>query len=584
MFFAVTAVGKWKANPMKKHEFVPLLAGTIALLSAISEAGHAQETPALVVEGGTLIDGLGGAPLEDSIIVIENGRFSAIGARGAVAIPAGAEIYDATGKTIMPGFIDGHCHWEHFWPEVYLHLGITSCLSTQTRQNGPWVLAQKRAIELGKIRGPRIWATGTALGEDPEIEFDIKNSRVFRSYLDVPDTATARAIVRQKKADGYEAIKLTEFLEPELIRAVSDEAHLLGMGVIAHSWDVFESAPAGLDGIEHIWSVGYSSILDLERRNHLAVERTEGRLEAEVMAAQYETENYDLVINALVENNVAWTPTIAKFVRPFSSYADRFWEREQDIINNPDANLPVIVKVITEYTTTKLLEEYSDEDREAARLGFEKSLEFIRRFVEAGGILKEGSDSSRGMAALLMHEGLAMDVEAGVPPMVAIQAATINPARVFKKDADYGSVEIGKVADLSIVEGNPLEDIWMTQNVKMVVKDGALVDPAFTGQVNPIPELNSWETMPERIVVLPEALKQGDGPTELTVLGEGIWPHHQVYIDGRPLETRYISTEELRAVLPAEMVSDVGMYKVTVRSVGEPNPESNPAPLVVGFR
>ena len=124
----------------------------------------------------------------------------------------------------------------------------------------------------------------------------------------------------------------------------------------------------------------------------------------------------------------------------------------------------------------------------------------------------------------------------------------------------------------------------MTQNVKMVVKDGALMDPAFTGQENPIPELNSWETIPERIVVLPEALTQGEGPTELTVLGEGIWPHHQVFINEEPLETRYISTEELRAVLPGELVSDVGMYKITVRSTGEPLPSSSPAPLVVGFR
>ena len=569
---------------MKKQKFTFLLAGTVTLLSLSGDFGTAQEAPALVIEGGMLIDGLGGEPLEDAIIVIENGRFSAIGARGAVAIPANAEIYDASGKTIMPAFIDGHCHWEHFWPEVYIHFGITTCVSTQTRQNGPWVLAQKHAIELGKIRGPRIWATGTALGEDPEIEFDVKNARMFRHYLDIPDAETARAVIRQKKIDGYEAIKVTEFLPPELLKVVVDEAHAQGMGVIGHSWDVFATADTGIDGIEHIWSVGYSSILDLEARNHMAVERTEGRLEAEVMAAQYQTENYDVVIDAFVRNGTAWTPTIAKFVRPFSRYADRFWEREQEVLNNPDANLPAIVRVISEYTTTKLFEEYSPEDREAARIGFEKSLEFIRRYDAAGGIIKEGSDASRGMAGVLMHEGLAMDVEAGVPPMRAIQAATINVARVFHKDADYGSVEAGKVADLSIVEGNPLEDIWMTQNVKMVVKDGQLMDPAFTGQINPIPELNSWETMPERIVVLPEALTQGEGPTELTVYGDGIWPHHQIFINEQPLETRYISTEELRATLPAEMVADVGMYKVTVRSKGEPNPQSMPAALVVGFR
>ena len=82
----------------------------------------------------------------------------------------------------------------------------------------------------------------------------------------------------------------------------------------------------------------------------------------------------------------------------------------------------------------------------------------------------------RGMAALLMHQALVMDVEAGVPPMTAIQSATINVAKTFGKDKDYGSVEVGKVADLSIIEGDPLDDIWMTQNVKMVVMDGKVID------------------------------------------------------------------------------------------------------------
>ena len=185
-------------------------------------------------------------------------------------------------------------------------------------------------------------------------------------YLDIPDAETARAVIRQKKIDGYEAIKVTEFLPPELLKVVVDEAHAQGMGVFGHSWDVFATADTGIDGIEHIWSVGYSSILDVEARNHMAVERTAGRLEAEVMAAQYQTENYDVVIDAFVRNGTAWTPTVAKFVRPFSSYADRFWEREQEVLNNPDANLPKIVRVITEYTTKKLFEEYSPEDRAAA--------------------------------------------------------------------------------------------------------------------------------------------------------------------------------------------------------------------------
>ena len=140
-------------------------------------------------------------------------------------------------------------------------------------------------------------------------------------------------------------------------------------------------------------------------------------------------------------------------------------------MNEPNADLPAAVRAVTDNAYDKLSKRYTPEELERAKIGYEKANEFIRRFVQAGGILKEGSDPPRGTAALLMHQALAMDVEAGVPPMTAIQAATLNVARTFRKDKDYGSVESGKVADLSIVEGDPLQDIWMTQNVKMVVMD-----------------------------------------------------------------------------------------------------------------
>ena len=117
------------------------------------------------------------------------------------------------------------------------------------------------------------------------------------------------------------------------------------------------------------------------------------------------------------------------------------------------------------------------------------------------------------MAALLMHEALVMDVEAGVPPMTAIQAATLNVAKTFKKDKDYGSVEPGKVADLSIVEGDPLQDIWVTQNVKMVVMDGKVVDIGFYKYKNPIPSFYSYQSLPLDLEIAPLFLIEGSGPT-----------------------------------------------------------------------
>jgi imidazolonepropionase-like amidohydrolase len=537
----------------------------------------------LVVEGGTLIDGTGRAPIENSVIVIEGDRIKAVGRSGEVAIPPGSQIVVVNGKTILPGFIDGHCHWESFWGEIYLHLGITTCMEIETQQNGPWALAQKEGTEMGKIRGPRIWATGQALGAR-EGDFETEGSRAWRGYMKVPDAATARAIVQQKKKDGYDGIKLSEFIAPDLIAVVTEEAHKLGMGVTGHTWDAIASANAGVDGVEHIWSVGYSSIRDLKKRNQLAVDRTAGRIDAEVAGAQYDVDGFDDVIKAMVDHHVAWTPTIAKWLRPLSPSAQRFWQREQEILANPKAKFPDAVRIVTEYTTEKLFKRYKPEQLAATKVGLEKANEFIRRFVKAGGILKEGSDSPRGMAGLLMHEALVMDVEAGVPPMTAIQAATLNVAKTFHKDKDYGSVEPGKVADLSIIEGDPLKDIWMTQNVKMVVLDGKIVDPQFTGYVNPIPEFNSWQQLSVHIDVSPLSITQGSGPTTLKVHGKGFWPFHQVLLNGKEVETKFVSRGELDAIIPPEAVKDVGMYLVTVKSRGETIAESNPAPLVVKFK
>ena len=173
------------------------------------------------------------------------------------------------------------------------------------------------------------------------------------------------------------------------------------MGVTGHSWDVVGYAKSGIDGIEHIWSVGYSSILDLNKRNKLAVDRTAGRIDAEEAGAFYEVEGFDTVIKALTDNKVAWTPTIAKWLRPLSPSAERFWKREQEILANPKAKFPAAVRVVTEFTTEKLFKRYKPDQLERAKVGYQKANEFIRRFVAAGGILKEGSDSPRGMAVLL---------------------------------------------------------------------------------------------------------------------------------------------------------------------------------------
>lgn len=547
----------------------------------------------LVVRGGTLIDGTGRPPVENAVIVIEADRFKSVGKSGEVQVPSDAEIVDVAGKTILPGFIDGHGHLEDFHGELYLHLGITTCAQIETGQDGPWSRAQKEGTALGKIRGPRIWMAGLAIG-GVAAEHQSFGSRIVRGNIVVGSPDEARKAVQRKKELGCEIIKLNEFLAFDLVKIVTEEAHRLDLPVTTHSLDVIRSVTAGVDAIEHIWSVGNSSILYEPSRRRLHLDRLDGTIEQEIGGSYYQPENYDPIIEAMVERGVAWTPTIAKWLRPLSPSAGRFRERENEILNNPRSNLPAAVRAVTDRAYERLYERYTPEQRDIATVGYEKANEFIRRFVAAGGLLKEGSDPPRGMAAMLLHEALTMDVEAGVPPMTAIQAATLNVARAFRKDKDYGSVEPGKIADLSIVEGDPLSDIWATQNVKLVVMDGKPVDVAFSNYKNPIPSFYSYQSIPTELEIWPRSLLQGAGPTTLRVRGNDMWPFHRVMLkrefgsifnlNANELPTRYVSRNELEATIAPELITEAGTYTITVKSEGEVLPESHRAHLIVGFR
>src|ERR1700758_3062238 len=155
----------------------------------------------LAIKGGTLIDGTGAPPIPNCAIVIEAGRFARVGRSAEVAIPPDAEIIDVNGKTVLPGFIDGHGHLEDFHGELYLHLGITTCANIELYQDGPWTLAQKQGTALGKIRGPRIWMSGRAIG-GVSTGHDAFGSRTARDNIIVTTPEEVRKAVQRKKELG----------------------------------------------------------------------------------------------------------------------------------------------------------------------------------------------------------------------------------------------------------------------------------------------------------------------------------------------------------------------------------------------
>ena len=139
---------------------------SVVIMTVCPQAG-AQNAP-IVIQGATLIDGTGRAPLEDAAVVMLNGRIQAVGKRGDVAIPQGAEVIDAKGKTVLPGLIDGHCHYRDWMGEVYLAYGVVTCPNIS---NNPveWITAQREGVKNGSIRGPRVWASANIIdGPPPE--------------------------------------------------------------------------------------------------------------------------------------------------------------------------------------------------------------------------------------------------------------------------------------------------------------------------------------------------------------------------------------------------------------------------------
>ena len=130
---------------MKFVQFPHGAALVVAMVLLTSSLAWTQTRP-IVLQGGTLIDGTGRAAITDSVIVISDGKFQGVGKRGEVTIPQGAEVIDAEGKSILPGFIDGHCHYRDWMGEIYLAYGVVTCPNIS---NNPveWIIAQREGVK-----------------------------------------------------------------------------------------------------------------------------------------------------------------------------------------------------------------------------------------------------------------------------------------------------------------------------------------------------------------------------------------------------------------------------------------------------
>jgi Amidohydrolase family len=553
-----------------------------ALVSSPPASAKAQQTASsqpLVIVGGTLIDATGNPPVEDAVVVIEGERIKAVGKRNEITIPKDSRIIDVKAKTILPGLIDGHCHLLDFMGELYLHLGITTCPDI-TQNEDEWTLAQRDGTNLGKIHGPRIWSTGARLVGPPPAW---AQRAEFGYLIKTPDDA--RAAMRKKKEMGLEIVKFNEYVSPEAVKAGAEEANRLGLPITCHCLDVFLAAESGFAGVEHHWAPGMTSIADVKKRWEIHEQRMTGKINTAELPYYYEAENFDKIARVMADRHVSWSPTIATWFRPLSPSAARFKERELLILNDPNARyLPAVMREQTLGQYNRY-EKFPAERLDRVREGYKKITDLILRYVQAGGILRAGSDPNNGLPGLGVHEEMVMFVEAGLAPMQAIQAGTINVARAFRKDKDFGTLEPGKVADLIAVEGDPLKDIWSVQNVKLVILNGQVTDSDFhANHRNPIPNIRPWRSTPRDIAIAPRSTAQGSATTIKVSARRGFDRFHKITLNGKELETRFLSSTELEAMIPAQALKDAGTYTVMVIGEGDFASKSAPAYLIVSFK
>ncbi|HET9532686.1 MAG TPA: amidohydrolase family protein, partial [Blastocatellia bacterium] len=325
-------------------------------------------------------------------------------------------------------------------------------------------------IESGKVSGPRIFYVGNGLDMPPP-------EREHHIGLETPEMA--RRAVKLLHSRGASAIKVREKMTPELVRAVVEQARALGIPVTGHigRTSAREAALAGISGIEHA-----SGIVEITAGQLKPDRPPQNELEQFIIQLRtfslIDQEKARELVKFLADKKVSLVPTMSNKWRMGSDRRDDF--AREDAVYAKDPSLAYVPEHVRQLWTTSFLFNVKDAgDLAQIKTGLNKLQEMLRQFHRAGGLITAGSDTLLSVPGLSLQRELLFLVDAGLTPMEAITVATRNNAQLMGKSADLGTIAPRKLADILILDGDPLGDIRNIHKVAMVIKGGRIIDTTY---------------------------------------------------------------------------------------------------------
>jgi imidazolonepropionase-like amidohydrolase len=395
----------------------------LAFFLLCSLSASTQTNNAIAITHVTVIDCTGAAARSNSTVVVAGGLISAVGPTETVIIPAGARVVDANGKFLIPGFWDMHGHLTDATADAFPLLimnGVTGVrdMGGDLAQIDRW----RSEINNGTRVGPHIIRAGPFVDGPKE---------GVTNRLTVRTPEEARQAVRGLKAKGADFIKVHNALPPDAFFALMDEARKEHIPVAVHlpkGVSSAEASDAGVASLEHIETINESALW----RKGATAKTVEQAVDENLGPAGQE------LFQRFAKNGTWYVPTLVAYERGFMLWS-----------NDPEALKPRM-------------------DVQA------KQITLVGMMHKAGVKIMAGSDfSDWGMVpGVDLHNELALLVEAGFTPLEALQAATLNPAKFLGKTDIYGTIQVGRAADLVLLDMNPLEDISHTRKIHAVVVGG----------------------------------------------------------------------------------------------------------------